>query len=291
MEKKRELIGLEKHVQYFDRALKKNILAHAYLFHGPEHVGKFSFAKYIAGLLGGEEIILDTEHTLVSKKETRKDIPVEDIRELKRICSFSVPADTHRIVIINEAEKMNGEAANAFLKLLEEPGQGNIFFLITSAPELLLPTIASRAVPRYFPIPPCHILEEFIQPRVNGTEAKETLVRLSFGKPGLVVKFLEDREFFEQEKKFANSLESAWLGSLSDAFRFSEKAAADKETSKKTAEYLMHLLRRKLIEAVSSNEALLFAEKIKRVSEAALALETTNVNPRLALDAMFLEAK
>lgn len=285
------LIGHEKHIQYFNRLLKRGALAHAYLFHGPEHVGKFSFAKYIAGLLGGEEIILDTEHTLVSKKETRKDIPVEDIRELKRICSFSVPSGTHRIVIINEAEKMNGEAANAFLKLLEEPGERTIFFLITSAPDLLPSTIASRAVPRYFPIPPRRVLEAFIQSRVNDEKTEEMLIRLSFGKPGLVVKFLEDGEFFEQEKKFAGSLESAWRGSLSDAFLFSEKAAADKETSKKTAEYLMHLLRRKLIGAVSSSEALLCAEKIKRVSETALALETTNVNPRLALDAMFIEAK
>ena len=142
------LIGHDRQIQFLNSCRTRGTLPHAYLFHGPEHVGKLTIALMLAQSFFCPEVskddmrsvcgtcqscqaianyrhpsifFLDTAHTLVSKKENRKEIPIEDIRELKRILSFAPQGNQWRLAIINEAEKMSTEAANAFLKLLEEP--------------------------------------------------------------------------------------------------------------------------------------------------------------------------
>jgi DNA polymerase III subunit delta' len=71
-------------------------------------------------------------------------IKISSIREVKRSLTLSSAATGRRCVLVFEAEKMNSEAANAFLKTLEEPHDKITIFLITSRPEMILPTILSR---------------------------------------------------------------------------------------------------------------------------------------------------
>src|SRR3989338_2587481 len=142
------IIGHEKQLRYLEHVRLRNTLAHAYLFHGPDGVGKRTVARaYAKTLTGARDIIfLDTSHTLVSKKDERRDIPIEDIRELKRMWTLAPSGDMWRVLIVNDAEHMSDQAANGFLKLFEEPGSRTIIFLIASSRDLLMPTIISRAV-------------------------------------------------------------------------------------------------------------------------------------------------
>jgi DNA polymerase-3 subunit delta' len=71
-------------------------------------------------------------------------IKISSIREVKRDISFSANESGWRIVIISEAHQMGEEAANAFLKTLEEPNKETLLILTTSSPERILPTIRSR---------------------------------------------------------------------------------------------------------------------------------------------------
>lgn len=181
------ILGNERQIRYLDRVMARGRLAHAYLFYGPDEAGMLAVAKAIAKMLcctsvrsstpnsyvGGDVlvanagdgcrecaaidagahydvILLDLAHSLAPVKEKRKEIPIDDIRELKRRFSLSAPGEHWRIAIINQADTMSSEAANAFLKLLEEPGERTLFILITSARDLIAPTIASRAVPIRF---------------------------------------------------------------------------------------------------------------------------------------------
>lgn len=71
-------------------------------------------------------------------------IPVDEVRRLRSFLSHSTAHDGWRVVIVDEANELNVNAANALLKSLEEPPQRTVFLLIASAPGRLLPTIRSR---------------------------------------------------------------------------------------------------------------------------------------------------
>ncbi len=71
-------------------------------------------------------------------------IRVNAIRDIKKKLSLSQGSNGKRVVLISEAEKMNAESANAFLKTLEEPGENVMIFLTTSKPDYIIQTIKSR---------------------------------------------------------------------------------------------------------------------------------------------------
>lgn len=98
--------------------------------------------------------VLDREHTDIKvispEKEAGKsriEIRVDAIRNLRKE-AYVLPTDCdYHIYILNESEKMNTNAQNALLKILEEPPQNTVFILLTPSKELLLPTVVSRVQP------------------------------------------------------------------------------------------------------------------------------------------------
>lgn len=71
-------------------------------------------------------------------------IPVEDVRRLRGFLSYAADPGTWRVVIVDSADELNVNAANALLKSLEEPPPHTVFLLVSSEPARLLPTIRSR---------------------------------------------------------------------------------------------------------------------------------------------------
>ena len=160
------LIGQDEAVAAFDAALGGERMHHGWLLTGPRGVGKATFA-WIAShaLLTGQQRIAmaaddnirrriaegnETRVTLIARRinektgKLRTQIDVEQIRDLRTALSRSAEAGEWRCVIIDCAEEMNPSAANALLKLLEEPPARVAFFLVSHAPGRLLPTIRSR---------------------------------------------------------------------------------------------------------------------------------------------------
>lgn len=80
----------------------------------------------------------------VKRSRERKVIVVDDVRDIRNFISLTPAENGYRVVIIDGAEDMNKNAANALLKMLEEPPPRTIFLLISHAPGRLLPTIRSR---------------------------------------------------------------------------------------------------------------------------------------------------
>lgn len=80
----------------------------------------------------------------VKRNRERKVIVVDDVRDIRSFISLTPAESGFRVVIIDGAENMNKNAANALLKMLEEPPPRTIFLLISHAPGRLLPTIRSR---------------------------------------------------------------------------------------------------------------------------------------------------
>jgi len=310
------ILGHNQQKEYFNKILQKNRLAHAYLFYGPEAVGKFLFAKTIAKFLHCQKnleslekvcgsciscrqieegahlevIVLDREHTLLSKKEERSDIPIDDIREIKRRFSLASPEGKWRVVIINDAHTLSIPAANSFLRLLEEPGTNSVFFLVTSEKELLLSTIVSRAIPVRFSLLPESVLARHLQPLVRDENLREEVLRLSFGKPGNMLRYIGKKELLEKELKLRKAVEAALKSGSPEIFLFTQNLASDEKARKSAGEYLLHLLRASLFSKARQGDVQAILQGIKKVSYALSLMDSTNVNPRLALDIALIEA-
>jgi DNA polymerase-3 subunit delta' len=152
--------------------LQSGRFPHAFLFVGPEGVGKRTFARTLAMALLCErnaEVLLDpceacpgcawvkagTHPDLIeaARPDDRQELPIRVIRDLCAEFGLKPARGARKIAIVDDVDDMNDEAANAFLKTLEEPPPGAVLILIGTSAELQLPTIVSRCqVVRFEPI-------------------------------------------------------------------------------------------------------------------------------------------
>jgi DNA polymerase-3 subunit delta' len=173
-----DLRGHRPQVDMFRRAVQRGRTAHAYLFLGPAGIGKRLVARRIAqahfcgrcddvaleacGACAPCKQVLSGTHPdllTVELPEGKRELPVEAFlgsREkrgkegLLKELSLRPMSATRRIAIIDDADRMNEESANALLKTLEEPPPGSILILISPSSDALLPTIRSRCQPLLF---------------------------------------------------------------------------------------------------------------------------------------------
>ena len=123
----------------------------------------------------------------------RKNILVEDIRKINSFFHKTSTAGGWRIAIVDTADEMNRNAANAILKTLEEPPNNSILIILSNAPGKLLPTIKSRC--RMLPLKPLKsdavkiILQSFFSTHENNVI--DGYVALSNGSPGYAISLIE----------------------------------------------------------------------------------------------------
>lgn len=156
-------------VQLLQRSLERNRLAHAYLFTGSEMGELEAMARTLAKTLncenpkrGANNAAVDScDHCLTCRKidgENHPDvlwirpesksriITIEQIRDLIQTVNLKPTAATFQLGIISGADRLNVQAANAFLKTLEEPPPHSILVLLATEPQRILETILSRCL-------------------------------------------------------------------------------------------------------------------------------------------------
>jgi DNA polymerase-3 subunit delta' len=152
--------GQDRARELLTRSLASGKLPHAYQFDGPAGVGKCTTAVALAAALNCErqpgaavcdclpceKITLGVHPDLLRLGPEGKGgfIKIEQIRELLATLAFPPHEGRARLVIVEDADRMNPAAANAFLKTLEEPPARTHIVLTTTAPDRLLDTIRSR---------------------------------------------------------------------------------------------------------------------------------------------------
>ena len=164
------LFGHDEAWQELTRAAAGGKLHHGWLFQGPQGIGKataaFAFARHLFTPPSRRtdeplaefddpmvrQVAQDTYPGLVHVTRPpvergtgfRTQITVEEVRRLNRFFQATASAESWRVAIVDPADDMNASAANALLKMLEEPPARSVFVIVNHTPGRLLPTIRSR---------------------------------------------------------------------------------------------------------------------------------------------------
>jgi len=154
-----DLVGQTHVTETLQNAIKNNRVAHAYIFSGARGVGKTTSARILAKALNCvhgptpepcgvcdscKEIASGTSLDVI-EIDAASNRGIDQIRELREMVRYAPAAARHKVVILDEAHMLTGEASNALLKTLEEPPDRVIFVMATTEPENLEDTIRSRS--------------------------------------------------------------------------------------------------------------------------------------------------
>lgn len=288
------IIGHQPLLQSLQNDLEMGNVSHAYLLAGPPNVGKFTVAKWFAeelltiGLSGS-----DLEHARHAiKKLLHPDLLAIDQLWIEDTCedmdviarSSNVPQDhrrkakaktdtigiddiraaqerlhevgtgTYRCCLIRSAERMQDEAVNALLKLLEEPPEGVVFLLTTSSLPSLLPTLVSRTRLLRF----SRAAESELLPLLKDMDEEDRhfLLHLAQGAPGTLLRLRDDPDARRQEKTVHGAATAFWRST--SKLEQLELLSPLHERGKEADNFLLHLslaLREKLPDAPPSAAA------------------------------------
>jgi DNA polymerase III subunit delta' len=133
------------------RTHEQNRLAHAYLISGPPGSGKQVLAAELASLVNGtpssDVFSARAREIFVAQPESKsRRIVIEQIRDLEHALQMRASNGRRKVAIICDADRLQPQAANAFLKTLEEPPKDSLMLLLSALPEALPETILSRCI-------------------------------------------------------------------------------------------------------------------------------------------------
>jgi DNA polymerase-3 subunit delta' len=316
-----QLLGHAQQVDMFRRAAERGRLGHAYLLVGPAGIGKRLFARLLAQCLFCErvpEAQLDACGACASCRQmqsgTHPDLLEIGLPEGKRILPISLligddqrrgraglcyeiamapMSAPRRVAVIDDAQAMNEEAANALLKTLEEPPEGAVLCLLAPDLEPILPTIRSRCQPvRFAPLTDEQVAALLERQQIPSQGLADVLP-MAEGSLDVARQLLEPG---------LRALWQAVAGNLQlplDPLRaVQQTTAALDELGKDTAEqrenmrwvlrFAIETLRRKLFETQEPEQLDRWGELLDRCFEAELHLQQTMPVP-LCLEALFAE--
>jgi len=196
--------GHDRVVAELRAGLEQGRFPHALLFVGPEGVGKRTFALKLAQAVLCErspetsldpcgacpsclQVMAGTHPDVlqVARPEDKHELPIRVIRELCLDLGLKPMHGTRRVAIVDDADDLNDEAANAFLKTLEEPPPGSLLILVGTSAEVQLDTIISRCrVVRFDPLPADLLAALLVEQGVADPAAAAHLADLAEGSVG-----------------------------------------------------------------------------------------------------------
>jgi DNA polymerase-3 subunit delta' len=216
------IVGQDKAVEQFAAAWASRKLHHAWLLGGPSGTGKATFAHAAArrvladaaGPSGGlPGLETPDDHPIVKLVEAgshpdmrwlerlprekgdglARDITIKQVRALGEFMGMTAALSPWRVAVIDSMDEMNKEAANALLKMLEEPPPNTLFFLVSHAPGRLLPTIRSRCRLLQFDALSDDAMTSILErqsPELSVAE-RTRIVPMSFGSAGRALAFAQ----------------------------------------------------------------------------------------------------
>ncbi|MDE2836695.1 MAG: DNA polymerase III subunit delta' [Chloroflexota bacterium] len=322
------LHGQQLPVRTLERSLSEGRLHHAYLFIGPAHLGKTTLAVQFAqalncdadappcGACSGCTRIAEGNHAdvrLISLGEEAGSIGIGAVREIINSAHLRPYEGRTRVFIIAEADLLTRDAANALLKVLEEPPDDVVLILVGNSLDNLLPTVRSRCQTLHFhPLSVSEVAHILQEERGVSPQHAEVLARLSRGCIGWALAATGDDTMYASVHQRIEQIVDAIDGGLEERFAYAGELARrlDRDRGAGREELLLWLrwLRdimlvqqgnaagitnlswREVLEgqaaALQPADVVRWTHNVNRTIE---ALER-NANVRLALDVFMLEA-
>ncbi len=154
---KDEILGHDDVIAKAEAALGRGGMVGLTLFVGPDGVGKkkvaFALAQFLlcenknrpCGTCGAcQRVVAGSSESLLYIEPQTSQLKLEQAKEISQFCQLSNPGHA-RVIIVDKSDKMNKQAANSLLKVLEEPPDRTYFFFIAPHPRSVIPTLRSRA--------------------------------------------------------------------------------------------------------------------------------------------------
>jgi len=311
------IIGHDRIIAIIRRTLAADRMSHAYLFHGVDGCGMKETALAMV-----EAVFCETGEGCGDCPSCRKVagerhpdlhlvrpdgafIKIDQIRELQKELSYRPFEARKKACIIEEAERMNPAAANAFLKTLEEPPGDALLILLTSHREAVLPTILSRCQQLRFPALPTDTLAAHLIESGADQDAARIAAALAGGSLEKAREALAGEQL-QARRQLLERVCRLSTGSIIPLFAAAEELARDKESAIELVELLQLFWRDVLLVATGSqgvaNSDLLpllqrtaernsperTVEKLDRIARVRQAL-ARNANPRLSAEVLFME--
>ncbi|HLD28134.1 MAG TPA: DNA polymerase III subunit [Patescibacteria group bacterium] len=235
-----DICGHENVASFLQSAIIGDNVAHAYLLVGSKHLGKHALAKeFISSIFcqtnGGitpcgecvhcrqlknnlHPDVYQVERQINEKTgKLKKNISVDQIRDLKNKLQQATLFNSYKVAIIAEAEQISISAANALLKVLEEPTPKTVIILITSDIGSIPVTIISRSqVIKFLPVATKDI-ESFLASHNMSADAKK-IAKLSFGQPGIAIALSTHQDVFDKYIKDINDFFNLIDANINDRF-------------------------------------------------------------------------
>lgn len=267
----RQVLGHDANVAAFTSAWKRGRLGHAYLFVGPHGVGKHAFARQLAKVVLCENrsdkfdacdqcaschLVDAGTHPdifMVARPPDKHEFPIGLLRRndsspdepvLLEQLAMKPARGLRKVAILDDADDLNEEASNCFLKTLEEPPPGSLLILVGGPnAEAQLPTILSRCqVIRFAPPPPqmgARILKEH---GIDDAIRQQRLLQLADGSPGLAIS-LDDEEVWKFREALLKTLGGKLVPDVlvRSWMEFIENAGKDSAAQRQRAAFVIRL--------------------------------------------------
>jgi DNA polymerase III subunit delta' len=308
MSLKKAIIGNERIAEMLEKSYNSDKLSHAYLFEGLDHIGKKTLALAFCRLIlqnssikenganNNSDIEKNPDLIILRPDEDKKQIAIEQIRDLQKSLSLFPYSSKYKITIIEQADKMSKSAANAILKTLEEPSKTTIIILLTSSSNNLLDTIKSRCQTFKFMPVKRKALEKFLEDKASDKMEADKIIEMSGYRPGKIVELMNNKPRIAELSDIITSFSS--IAQKKDFERLDEAEII----SKKEVEEIVNLLdlysfylRKVLLKeyaagGVIKNKISKIRNNINLTENIKENILTKNINTKLALENLFLQA-
>lgn len=292
--------GNHKAVKLLDQMISGKRWSQAYIFSGPESVGKFMLAKMFScavinkemhsAMLGNTDeerslpldlIILEPEVEEKKGIKKEKKIEIERVREIQKELALFPYQGRCKVLIINNAHKMTENSQNALLKTLEEPNLTTAVILVTHEEGRILPTIKSRCQKITFNLVSAEEIEKKIM-STSGSIDSEEIIRLSLGRPGLAKKIIDNNDDLNFRREALEKLKSLPGAGTNQRIKIAEKLAKNISEATVVLELWIWALH---VPALKNAKLFKIIERIEKGMD---DIKNTNANARLILENLLL---
>jgi len=288
-----DIVGHKTEVESLQRAIKNDHISHFYLFEGEKGIGKKTLAKVFAkhilcrdkndepcGVCSSCRKFESNSHPdYLEIVPTNGMIRKNEIENLIKEISFSPFESERKIILIDDAEKMNKESQNALLKTLEEPPPYINLILVSSNPKLLLNTILSRAEKIHFKSINANDMVEYLMKKENiPLERAKLITDFSQGSIGRAFELIKSDEFIKLRDDVVSLVDNCIFGREYMVFEMGERFAKTKEIANEVLLILLIHLRDVYFYKITQNERFLInKDKIEFIKKHSI-LEFEKIN-------------